>query len=307
MKKIMSVMCSLIALLVLVSTCAFAENEAYSPIEGKIGITGEGTYIMTNLEDESDVVSITIQGEGEFVHTYAEPGEYKYQIKSAQQGEDAVYKVIFSVFLQEGKLSLVTTIQDVSTGLKPAHINYSRRFVSPPVQKVVNGMTYCTTEFKLRLKARGNCPMPEGSNLGEKIVTIAGPGTVDFGQIMFTEPGVYEYDVTEINTGAANFSYDENVYTVRYDVTQEKGILKIERTLYKNNARADNQESIVVTNTYNDPNNPNGNPNYPVGKTGDNSGFKTYVLLTLSAAVVIVLCVSMFYIAGAQRKKEEGE
>lgn len=109
--------------------------------------------------------------------------------------------------------------------------------VDPPIQKKITGdRPDRMAEFTFVMTAQNeNAPMPAGSSNGVKTVTMQGAGSTEFGEIIFTEPGVYRYTIGEKDTGTAGYTYDTEVYTLAYEVTQENGELSIQRTMTDHN------------------------------------------------------------------------
>ena len=123
----------------------------------------------------------------------------------------------------------------------------------PPVQKRVTGdrpSTAATFTFVLKALDPSN-PMPIGSTGSQKTMSIRGAGSVEFGDITFDKPGVYEYTISEQNTGEDGYTYDTNVYRVKYVVEQKDGTLTCVRTITDSSGA----ESKVVefTNNYKTP------------------------------------------------------
>lgn len=91
-------------------------------------------------------------------------------------------------------------------------------------------------------------PLPEGAVDGRLLATIVGEGSVEFGNILFTEPGVYRYKVVEIDEGAVGYTYDDVVYTVVYTVTEGVGgALSCVRVIIN---QYENVNACVFTNDY---------------------------------------------------------
>ena len=69
-------------------------------------------------------------------------------------------------------------------------------------------------------------PMPEKSSGKTKIIEIKAskdePMELGFGEIIFENPGVYVYDVKEVQGELDHYVYDTTVYTVIWTVTSEK-------------------------------------------------------------------------------------
>ena len=60
-----------------------------------------------------------------------------------------------------------------------------------------------------------NNPMPEGSAGGVKKIKISEPGKTDFGEMVMTKPGAFDYTVHRITTEKKNVTRDTTVYHVR--------------------------------------------------------------------------------------------
>ena len=68
---------------------------------------------------------------------------------------------------------------------------------------------------------RSYLPMPNESN-AESVQASLQTGTekeATFGSLSFTQAGTYVYRLKEINTGAANYTYDETSYTITYEIS----------------------------------------------------------------------------------------
>lgn len=92
--------------------------------------------------------------------------------------------------------------------------------VDPPVKKRITGTPQNKDAFRFRLRSEedGN-PMPAGSANGEKIIEIRGEGEAEFGEWIYTQPGTYNYDISEVNTNDPNYKYDTIMYTITDVVT----------------------------------------------------------------------------------------
>lgn len=124
----------------------------------------------------------------------------------------------------------------------------------PVTKKLTGDKPSQQTSFTFVLKARDSgYPMPEGSVNGTKEISVTGAGTVSFGKITFEKAGIYEYTVSEKNTGAANYSFDASTYTVRYTVTEKEGKLEVEQSIKKSDGS--HPASIIFTNSYKTPGN----------------------------------------------------
>ena len=139
------------------------------------------------------------------------------------------------------------------TGNKKTFVNYTNTYKADPgtlngsanlkVKKefqLVDGtsawdMEYLEdSQFTFLLTASGNTPMPEGYTEVDGIktakVTVSDKNTITkaFGDITFTKPGTYEYQITEKDTDAdrkLGVSYSYATYAVTVTATDENGRL----------------------------------------------------------------------------------
>ena len=98
------------------------------------------------------------------------------------------------------------------------------------------------SQFTFLLTASGNTPMPEGYAEADGIktakVTVSDKNNITkaFGDITFTKPGTYEYQITEKDpgeNGKPGVSYSNAVYTVTVTVTDDNGTLKAAAEMMK--------------------------------------------------------------------------
>ena len=114
--------------------------------------------------------------------------------------------------------------------------------VDPPVKKQITGDTpTVAATFRFVMEAVSNTagyavkdmPMPEGSVNGKKTKDIKGAQEFEFGEFMIMKPGTYIYHLYEEDTKAAGYGYDDTVYTVIMEVTENNGKLSAVRTVKK--------------------------------------------------------------------------
>jgi pilin isopeptide linkage protein/LPXTG-motif cell wall-anchored protein len=176
-------------------------------------------------------------------------------------------------------------------------------FIDPPVKKVITGDTPATDEtFYFTITAKPDqstlpegmtkMPMPEAAN-GQQSYTmsIVGEGEREFGEIWFSQPGKYVYEITENKGNADGYGYDKSVYTVIADVTMDaNGNLHVAQTEKKGLFEAD---EIVFNNAYDE------NGGEP--KTGDDFRLKLIVGIMIAAAAAIGLLL----VTRRRRRDEE--
>ena len=153
-----------------------------------------------------------------------------------------------------------------------------------PIKKVIEGDTpseNATFQFTLKalrqLTADGKeipgaeLPMPEGADGQVKTVTVQGAGEYEFGNIEFSMPGTYIYQMSEVDTKVERYTYDTSVYIVTYKVTQNDDHLDVVRTITKDGAEA---ETTQFTNMYKKPSGSSGGGSHvgPGPKPGNEPG-----------------------------------
>ncbi len=125
--------------------------------------------------------------------------------------------------------------------------------VDPPVQKrVIGDKPYKKGTFVFTLTALDpSYPMPAGSIGTTKTMEIVGPGSKEFGDIFFVAPGEYSYKIAEKDTNEKGYTYDSEVYTVTFVVTEENGELKTETRITKSDGSETSK--VEFTNEFKEP------------------------------------------------------
>ena len=157
------------------------------------------------------------------------------------------------------------------TGNQQSVVNYTNTYEADPVTldgsanlkvnkefQLVDGtsawdMEYLKdSQFTFLLTASGNTPMPKGYTEADGIktakVTVSDKNNITkaFGNITFTKPGTYEYQITEkdpVENGKPGVSYSNAVYTVTVTVTDDNGTLKAAAEMKK--TRNDNGTELA--------------------------------------------------------------
>lgn len=81
-------------------------------------------------------------------------------------------------------------------------------------------------------------PMPES---GKDTAQNTDAGIFQFGEIVYTVPGTYVYEISEVNQGQEGYTYDGSVYQVTVTVTDEGGQLR---------AQTAGLDKVVFNNSY---------------------------------------------------------
>ena len=135
---------------------------------------------------------------------------------------------------------------------------------APIVHKKVNGANARPENFVFEWTAvpeestlpagRSYLPMPNGWN-AESVQASLQTGTekeTPLGSLSFTQAGKYVYRLKEINTGAANYTYDETSYTITYEIRIDEATHKTigKRTIERGEELLPAASACIFTNTY---------------------------------------------------------
>lgn len=240
-------------------------------------------------------------------------GEYFYTVRELPGGnerieyDDTIYDITLIVKWQNDVpfTDLEWTMYYYKRGNEEEGKSDSLRFenrytpdpvvVDPPVEKKISGDRPAhASSFSFNMEADNvNFPMPEGSEDGKKSVTIQGEGAVDFGNITYTQAGVYTYKIHERQESLKGYTFDKTIYTMTVTVTDNKGTLEAERVI--NVLDGKKADKAVFTNQYKSPSDGKDPP-----KTGDDSNMTLYAVIAAVSAVGIA-----FLIYAKKNKKKE--
>ena len=134
-------------------------------------------------------------------------------------------------------------------------------------------------------------PMPSGSVNGVKQTEVIGSGEVEFGTFEITQVGTYQYVISEINDGVANYTYDTTRYTITFEVSDVSGQLVANTRVEKADGTVVNE--AIFTNVY--------KVQASTPKTSDqNNNLLLYaMIMVLSSLVVVVVtkCKKQTYLS----------
>ena len=209
------------------------------------------------MNGDTEVASAVLSSENSWAYTFSVDG-----ITAA--GEDIIYSVTEDAI--DGYTSAISG--DEESGFVVTNTYNGITVSDPPVTKVVTGDEPSEdSEFTFTLTAEPDkstlpdgmasdeMPMPEAADGEQSMsITITGSGTSEFGDLTFTQPGTYVYQIAEVNGGVEGYTYDESVYEVTYvvtEVTDDNGVTTLEstRTITKDGEEIDAAE-FTFTNTY---------------------------------------------------------
>ena len=282
------------------TTLAIPENTfevAVSQIAGENydGVTMPDTtttFVQNNGDIEFDKIKFT------------KVGTYKFKVK--ETGSNPVAGVAYDTAEKEVK---VTVANDGGTlkATADSEPRFRNMFTSVKknlrVKKTLSGDTPpAAGEFKFELSQAGTtalglseAPMPAGSVLGKKVVTVNGAGEIDFGDIEFKAVGKYTYKVVELDTGLTNYTYDKTEYTVVVDVTADANNQLVANYEIKKGAETVND--LTFNNKYEVPKVPTKGKvvkKHKSPKTGDSTG-NLMLMISIFAASILMLIGTVGY------------
>jgi len=210
---------------------------------------------MFELRDENSVLQ-TVENVGEKIEfapiEFSKAGIYEYWV-SEQAGN------VSGVAYDESEYKVVITVTD--DGLGQLHADMSVISKERAVSEIVFNNTYNAapvTDTLEGLKILQNKKLTDGefdfaliSVLSGETIEIAKnseDGKFNF-DITFKTAGTYHYEIKEVNTHHSHISYDNTVYAIGYEVTDDgSGQLKATRTIMIENTPV---EEIIFTNVNN--------------------------------------------------------
>ena len=227
---------------------------------------GEIVFTMENVfgdtGDKVEVEGEAVEGEDAGIETMSaqRTETFEYVVSEVNDGKPGVtydtnsYTVTYTVTdLGNGKLDVQKT---VATGAQQGNdFTFTNRYSVTPGDSSLTGnggfvINKTLTANTGRTLADGEFSFALTDVVTGEVVktaTNAADGTVSFPAVTFTEPGTYNYTLSEVEGDAANVTYDTDQYNVTAKVTDMgDGTLKVEWTV----EGVDPSEAIVFENTY---------------------------------------------------------
>ena len=238
-----------------------ADTAAPLPEKTKVTNDSEGKIVFGKIKfDKPGKYTYTITESGSMDRVTNDPKSTRTVVVTVAYDDNGDLKATF----EPGDAYKFTFTNTYEPPVNPGVVS-----IDPPVKKIVEGKAPKKAEtytFMLRAADPSN-PMPEAAD-GEQIMTmdITGAGEKEFGEIEFTEEGVYDYTINEVAGTNSNCDYDDTIYVVRATVTaDEDGKLQVKRE-YFNDGELIDVAALEFVNTYDDDGEPGGGV-----KTGDDN------------------------------------
>ena len=236
---------------------------------------------VTLLADGTEAGTATLNEDNGWTYTWTDL--YKYA-----EGKEIAYTVSEEQVEGYDEPEITGTAAEGFT-IKNHHIAKPDAVMSdPPVQKVVQGNPPTAATFTFQMKAvTEGAPMPDGSADGIMTVQITGTGSEEFGEMWFEEAGEWVYEITELNGGVENYTYDTSVYTLTVKVEEVPDGTQVKLDKTETITGGNGSGTPVFTNVYKP----------PVPKTGD----ATPQVGMFALAGALVAGISAF---GARRRED---
>ncbi|MBE6727255.1 MAG: VWA domain-containing protein [Ruminococcaceae bacterium] len=215
----------------------------------------ESDDFMFELRDENSVLQ-TVENKGERIEfapiEFTKAGIYEYRVSEKTGNVSGVtydkteYKVVITV-TDDGLGQLHADMAVISKERAVNGIVFNNIYVAAPVTDTINGLKLLKNkkltdaEFDFALISVLS---------GETIEVVKNDQNGRFGfDITFNTAGIYHYEVKEVNTHHSHISYDNTVYAIGYEVTDDgNGKLKAKRIIMIEDTTVD---EIVFTNVNN--------------------------------------------------------
>ncbi len=190
-------------------------------LTGRSMVAGEFHFEM--LEDGNVVATGTNAADGTVTLsavTYDAPGTHSYEIREVNGG-----KTIDGVRYSGTTYHVNTTVSDTGNGalvvkhelVEEGPATFTNVYETTPADVTITahkellGATLTDGQFAFQLTGMGS----------DLRATNDAQGNVAFPHLLLTEPGIYTYELRELNDGQEGVTYDERVYVVTVTVTDD--------------------------------------------------------------------------------------
>ena len=215
-------------------------NGAYR-FEGLVNgdYTSGNQYKVVVIRDANTYSSFTIRGVNMvFTPDPSQPNKASREVSAAPSGTEESYDV---GLVKPGIVMDAPIVHKKVSGANARPENFVFEWTAVPKESFLPA-------------GRSYLPMPNGLNT-ESVQASLQTGTekeTTFGSLSFTQAGKYVYRLKEINTGAANYTYDETSYTITYEIRIDEATHKTigKRTIERGEELLPAASACTFTNTY---------------------------------------------------------
>ena len=215
-------------------------NGAYR-FEGLVNgnYTSGNRYKVVVTRDANTYSSFTIRGENMvFTPDPSQPNKASLEVSPASEKEEKSYDV---GLVKPGIVMDAPIVHKKVTGANARPETFVFEWTAVPDERTLPA-------------GRSYLPMPNGVNADQTQASLQ-TGTekeATFGSLSFTQAGTYVYRLKEINTGAANYTYDETSYTITYEIRIDENTHQTtgERTIKRGGEILPEASACTFTNIY---------------------------------------------------------
>lgn len=220
-------------------------------------------------------------------YTYADIGQHSYLLREVNDGKGGVTydsrtsKITVTVKDENGQLKAYVGNATASAAVVDSGVDFANTYQAEPVgvqllaEKKLDGRELKDGEFSFKVFDSTGAQVSAGKNRADGIIV--------FDTITFEQVGKYTLRVAEINTGDAEITYDEKIYTVYVEVT-DNGVGQLTAKV------TSEEENITFYNVWAKPE--------ESPKTGDSFNAPLVLSAMICSAAAAVVLVS-------RKKKEE--
>ena len=260
--------------------------------------------------EEREFGWLVFDGEGSYVYEITEENTHLPHVTY----DETVYQLTYDITLnrETWEYEKVLTIRKDGSVVDKATFDFTNDYAPQKpvsdtvrVKKNVTGDTPSTTStFKFTLTAKSNTaglattemPMPSGAANGKVTVEVKGGEEKDFGTLSFSQAGTYVYELSEVDTKIANYTYDKATYTLTYNVTDDGTKLTVAKSVTKDGA-AFTESVLSFSNKYDKPEEEK--------KGGPKTGVQDYWPYLLGGAALLLAAAAVMLIYLRRGRKEE--
>lgn len=195
-------------------------------------------YKVVVTRDANTYSSFTIRGDNMVFQPDAGQNTASLEVSPAPETEEKSYDV---GLVKPGIVMDAPIVHKKVTGANARPENFVFEWTAVPKESFLPA-------------GRSYLPMPNGLNAESAQVSLQ-TGTekeTPFGSLSFTQAGTYVYRLKEINTGAANYTYDETSYTITYEISIDENEHKTtgKRTIKRGEEILPAASACTFTNIY---------------------------------------------------------
>ena len=224
-------------------------------------------YKVVVTRDAHTYSSFTVKGDNMVFTPDADQNKASLEVSPASEKEEKSYDV---GLVKPGIVMDAPIVHKKVSGANARPENFVFEWTADPDHSALSA-------------GRSYLPMPNGLNAESAQVSLQ-TGTekeTTFRSLSFTQAGTYVYRLKEINTGAANYTYDETSYTITYEIRIDEATHKTigKRTIERGGEILPEASACTFTNIYVAPGGgttpgtsgetPGTNPGVPVPQGGE--------------------------------------